>query len=307
MAEEQTSTPAPAPVSLNGPRALFAQAWSLYKTKFKLFAGILLVPLLLGVLSNIINPNYLIYNSWNPFWALAQLVVSVLFILAMVWGQASLIYALSRRNEELGVDEAYGQSKTFFWRYLGVLLLNAFIIVGGFFLFVIPGIYFMFLFIFALFILVAEGERGIMNCLLKSREYVRGRWWGVLGRYLAVAIPALIVFSIINGVAVLIGSDMAWVSLVSALSSLLVVPFLVSYFFLFYENLKAVKGEVSVPADNFNRWIYLIIAAAGYLLFAILLALGVFFTVLGFLLGWLFGNGGLETGDFLNNLPTNSI
>jgi len=54
-------------------------------------------------------------------------------------------------------------------------IILGFLGTGGFLFLIIPGIIFLVWFIFAQFIIFAEDDRG-MNAILKSKEYVRGKW-----------------------------------------------------------------------------------------------------------------------------------
>ncbi|MFH1621421.1 MAG: hypothetical protein ABIB04_05065 [Patescibacteria group bacterium] len=67
---------------------------------------------------------------------------------------------------------------------LWVGFLQFVIILGGFILLIIPGIYLVIVLTFSQMILVSEGVRG-SKALQASRELIKGRWWPVLWRILA--------------------------------------------------------------------------------------------------------------------------
>lgn len=122
------------------------------------------------------------------------------------------------------------RSKVLGFLWLGILF--GIILTGAYFLFLIPGIIFTIWFFFAVFILIAEDVRG-MNALLKSKEYVRGQWWGVFGRLFLVWFLSLLV------------------SLIPMIGQILflfvMAPFAAIYSVLLYEELKASK-----PAMTFS-------------------------------------------------------
>jgi uncharacterized membrane protein len=90
-----------------------------------------------------------------------------------------------------------------------------------------PGVIFAVWFFFAPFVFIDEDVRG-MNALLKSKEYVRGRWFGVCLRLLAIWLIAVLVASI---------------PIVGQVLALFLIPFSFVYTFLLYKDLKALMGN----------------------------------------------------------------
>ncbi len=83
-------------------------------------------------------------------------------------------------------------------------ILAGFFVFLGFVFFVIPGVYLYVAFTVAVPVLLVEGA-GPWRALRRSRQLVRGRWWGTLGvalvGYLLVAIVSVALTGVVVGVA----------------------------------------------------------------------------------------------------------
>jgi hypothetical protein len=107
-------------------------------------------------------------------------------------------------GEEVGWRSSLGFALRRLPAIIGLSILSA-IVVGLATLFcIIPGVYFYVAFAVAVPVLLVEGA-GPARALGRSRELVRGRWWGTLGvtvvGYLLVTIVSLAISGLIVGVA----------------------------------------------------------------------------------------------------------
>ena len=237
---------------LPDPGALLEDTWSIYKSRFWTFVGILLVPTLVVILLIValtfafLNLKSFELALWETiFFAFLGVLLLLIALLAQIWGQLSLIYAVKDREKKIGIIEAYKRAWPKILSYLWISILVGLITLVGFILLIVPGIVFAIWFSFAAFILVVEGTKG-MSALLKSKEYVKGRWWPVLGRILFISIIVGIVSSLIGLIAgqifKLIG--ITWLENVgSSIVSIFIVPFSIIYSFLIYKNLKLLKRK----------------------------------------------------------------
>lgn len=82
-------------------------------------------------------------------------------------------------------DDAIGYK--LFWSMFWISILVGLATLGGFILFVLPGIWLAVKFSMAQLSLIEDGKKGT-EALSASSELVKGRWWGVFGRSLLVAI-----------------------------------------------------------------------------------------------------------------------
>ena len=284
------------PKLLMGTRALLGKTWSVYKEKIWLATGILIVPVALMALVSLVGQSV-----WAP-------VISLIATLVMFLAQGALILLFLNREPGLDIKTAYKNAWSKYWSLLWIAILTAFITVGGFWLFIIPGIIFTIWFMFSMVVLMAEGERG-MKALVKSREYVRDLFWPVLGRYLVIAVLVMVAYAILGTIIVAILSNGVWSAFLVNLIMLFVIPAAVIYQVLLYEDLKAVKGTVEIKEQATTT--YLLIGAAGWVFVVIvaLLATSLVMSALGFILGGGLNNieglpEGFETPEIQINIPS---
>lgn len=259
----ESQTPQQLTGALPGATALLSQAWSLYKQRFVTFLGITIVPTfvfmaLVAMLTSIGSEKGKIFLAEKLAGSsiealLLMLGALVLFLFATTfisqsWGQTSLLFAIKDSSEEIGVWEAYRRGWHKLYSYWWITLLMGFIVLGGFFLFIIPGIIFAVWFSMAMFILIAEDLKG-MNALLKSREYVKGRWGDVLWRLFFVSIFSLILSA--ASTYVFKSLDVPFGEMVgSFVLTILMTPLIMTYLFLLYSNLKDTRVVSFAPTGG---------------------------------------------------------
>ncbi|MFA5001078.1 MAG: hypothetical protein WC531_02495 [Candidatus Paceibacterota bacterium] len=278
---------------------LFKNAWAIYREKFALVVGLLVLPFLLLVVSQ------LLMLTQNGLASALAVLIGLASGVGILWGSASLILALRDRTQKLTIKEAYrlGWTKKL-WSLIWVAILATFIVGGGYWLFLIPGIILTVWLMFAQVLVLVENEKG-MKAIVKSREYTRGYFWPILGRYVLMAIAVTLVYAILMFLVGLVTRQLGGLSfailnsLLGVIVSVLVTPWAVIYLYLVYENLKQIKGGSVVvnSAKKQGIW-YLVIGLVGWILIIIA---WVFFAAI---LVALFG--GLFLGQALSNLANQS-
>lgn len=302
--------------NLPGGTDLLRETWRILRSRYKTFIGIMLIPVLAGIALTIIvviiggglllGATLFIGNlSALPATIIGFILFIVIFFLIstlmQVWSQTALIYAIKDRNENIGVREAYRRGWRKIISYWWIGFLSAFITTGGYLLFIIPGIIFSVWFSLASYILVAENLKG-MNTLLKSREYVRGRWLSVFWRFLFLGLFLFALLLIVGFILMMLGalgvflSGTSFSELITSANfyqssspvkpifsilqyvfgvafSLLVTPFTFIYAFLVYENLRDLKGVFTFTPARRAKFAYL---ATGFFGFAVILGFLVF-------------------------------
>jgi hypothetical protein len=213
---------------------LFTDAWALVKHNMLLYVGILAVPMLLSYAAGLFMPSQNTAVATTAEWMIYMvlMVVSVLASILM-----TIAFTLALDNPSLSVGQAYRSSLRFFWSYLGLSILMSLILIVAFILLVIPGIIVSVWFSFATFVLILEGA-SIKDSLKRSREYVRGRWWGVFGRLIVMTVIAF-VLSAIFGIISSFMPHVALEELVVTLLSLVLMPILIGYIYLMYKDVKS--------------------------------------------------------------------
>ncbi|MEJ2324535.1 MAG: hypothetical protein P8Y77_07065, partial [Nitrospirota bacterium] len=190
-------------------------------------------------------------------------------LIAWGWGYGALVCAVA--DESLGVVDAYRRA----WLRVGsfmwiVFLLYLIIIPGGYFLFLVPGILFTVWFSFGPFVLAKEGEAG-MSALIKSKEYVRGHFWGVFLRFLviwALSIALWVIQQVLRLAALTIP---VVPTLASVALSLVFTPFYMIFLYLVYSDLRRLRGDFAYSAGGGEKAKWLALSILGWLLVPILL------------------------------------
>lgn len=280
--------------SLPGPLKILSQSWAIYKQRIGTFLGITIIPflisiLLLAVFNFISNYNYeewlinrLTDSGSGVYMAGLIIILTVLFTIIIyfiqIWSQVALIYAVKDREERINVIESYrrGWHKIFPFWWLSILM--GFIILGAFLFLIIPGIIFATWFSLAFFILIAEDLKG-MDALLKSKEYVKGKWSQVFGRFLFIGGLLLIIYLIPIIVFNVLKFPLAE-EITQSVVGLFLSPLVIIYGFLIYSNLKLIKGDFSFLPSVKQKATFVIIAIIGILIIPILF-LSIFFSSLG--------------------------
>ena len=281
--------------SLVGPTKLLSNAWRLYKSRWKTFLGIIIVPILLmffifaifavgtlviGILGSLIPQSAIGNMIIFAIGFISLLILFLTIIIIQFWSQAALIFAIKDSAENIGIKESYRRgwrkARSFFW----VSILSGFIIMGGYIFFIIPGIIFSIWFCLALYIVIAEDLKG-MNVLLKSREYIRNYWWPVLWRllfinlfvYLIIAIFVFFIFCIATlcGIKPDLNNFEAMVNLPINIISFILAPLTVIYPFLIYNNLKKIKGDFEFKPSAKARRSFVIVGLLGFIIIPLLL------------------------------------
>jgi hypothetical protein len=208
---------------------LFQDSWAAYTHGIAKYAQIILiglVPLLLAQIAHVVGLDII-----------SGILIFVAAI-AIYFASLSLVYAIA--------DQGVMSTESYFRRgihkaipYLWTEFLGGIIILIGILLLIIPGIMWAVSYSLACYVVLFEGMSG-MTALRQSKSYVKGHWWGVFGRYVALMIP-LAIFSIIIS---LVGDTPSRI-----ISLFTVTPFSMIYAYFMYQDLKAAKS-VHVPPQE---------------------------------------------------------
>jgi len=233
--------------SLIGVFELLKNTWEVYKKRFKVLVGIMVIPAVSPIFFLLV---YLFLSGFHfavPI-AVPIIVAVVMFIFAVlifgvsIWSSLALLFAIKDREENIGIKEsfrrAYGRVSSYLW----VSVLHFFVGLGGFVMLIIPGIIFSIWFFLSTIIFVSEGHKGL-NALLRSKEYVQGRWWKILWRTFCPILFYVIIASFISGI-FSIFTPKEFSQIISSIISILIGSFMVVYLFLLYENLKQTRPKL---------------------------------------------------------------
>ncbi len=236
--------------SLPGVSAIFGQTWNIYKQRLGTFLGIIVIPMLImmvvtaiffvagGSLGIVFLFSKFTAGSIGLFILLALLFFIIISVI-QAWGQVALLYAIKDNSERIGIIESYKRGWHKILSYFWVYLLVSLVVFGGFLLLIVPGILFAVWFSFAIFILVAENLKGV-KALSKSKEYVKGHWWGVFWRFFFIEAVISIIYLIFIPIFSLLKIPFAPI-IGEFIAILFLTPFGMTYLFMIYNNLKALK------------------------------------------------------------------
>lgn len=245
---------------LPGPIALLKEAWTLYVPHWKMYSGILLLPVLLLILAIVPIIGSLaggrllgdaagasIFNWIGGLGLLAMVLIGLpAMLLIQYWGAAALCYTVTRGNEPVSFREAYKNTRKLVFPFLWIGIASSISIVGGFMLLIIPGILYYVWFLFSPFVLFTDGTRG-MNALFTSREYVRGQWWPIFLRVLfLLAASWMVAIALFFALAPFEDGPLrdGLSGALSSIVTLVTTPLAALYIFAMFRHLKSMKGTV---------------------------------------------------------------
>jgi hypothetical protein len=222
---------------------LCAAAWRTYKELFGVLIGIVAGPALLLVVG-------ILMMHHRGVGALLGMLLFAVGIIAFIPASVALVFAVAKKT--VGVKESYKRAMPFFWPALWLGLLAFAITMGGFFMLVIPSIMLGVWLLFSNFALILEGKRGI-RAMSRSREYARGYWWPIFGRYLLLSIIIVGASVVLHLIVAKIGGRVVG-DVENYLFSFMLAPLQLAFIYELYENILRVKPTVaedqSVPTAS---------------------------------------------------------
>jgi len=233
---------------------LLGRAWQIYKERMWTLMAVGVATVVLPILSLAV-PLGLGYVVWQAMPDLKAVIMVVSMLLALVgavwlgnWGMSAFLTAVA--DEQCGIKEAFRQAKPKILAHVWLGVLTGLIVTGAHLLLLIPGVIFAVWFFFAPFVFIEEDVRG-MDALLKSKEYVRGRWFGVCLRLVAIWCVSVLIASI---------------PIAGQVLALFLVPFSFIYTFLLYKDLKALVGDMAFEPARRAKVGVLATGTVGYVL-----------------------------------------
>ena len=128
----------------------------------------------------------------------------VLAMLVLVAPAATALLLASAKGKKMSAMEAFKLGPQYGLRVVGISLLTALAIVGGFFLLLVPGLIFMAWFALSLYVALDE-DKGVVDSMKRSKELVKGRvpeMWGLM--FLVTAAQLLAFIPVLGPIAVAI-------------------------------------------------------------------------------------------------------
>lgn len=238
--ENQNSIQPTVPIvqkELSGFKALFSEAWGIFKQRMGFFITLGIIPSLVVMLGIfIVGGSGFLFALLAPkesssFFILIPLIIIfvIVMVIVQIWSMAAMFYAVKEAKNGISVKEAFRIS----WPKIGSVawlsFLSSIVMMAGFLLLIVPGIIFATWYSFAIFVLINEDIVG-WGAMTKSKEYVQGRWGAVFGRLLGM-----------YALAILVSWIASMIPFAPFILNLFITPIVTIYTFLLYKELKATK------------------------------------------------------------------
>jgi len=279
--------PSVIPAKIDGPITLFSLAWSLFKSNWKIILAIIALP---GVLFAIAQIFFIVDTS------MVSIVVGVLLMIAgaiaSIVSQPAAIDAINKISSPSGqiidLKTEYKIGLGFFWSVLLLSIMQGLISIGAAVFLIIPAIIVGVFLSMYMFTLVIEGKKGF-GSLLESYNLVNGRWFGVFGRLIFMALVFIGIAIIMAGVTAVIqflfdiSTQSMSYSILTIVSnfimSTIVGSLSVTYLYKLYISLKA-NPVPSISTNTFKKFLI------GFMVVGVIVL--VFFIVAGIFFGGLY-------------------
>ncbi len=261
----QTPKQTPPQISnyLPGVKQLFGQAWQIEKDRFKTIGAIMLFPfafLIIGLIVGLIG----IFAKQNLI-AIAVIGIAALFTIVFnICAPIALILAIKYRHEKIGFRQAYTKSIGKAIPLIILSILSGLIALTGLILFIVPAFIFGIWFSMAIYALVSD-DAGIIASLKLSKQYVNGKFFAVLYRFIGFSI-IIFLLSLLIGLIPIVNLFLGIINL------LVLSPLSTIYSYLLYENLKNLNGKPisNQPSKLFVSLILFLLALIAFLLLLVL-------------------------------------
>jgi hypothetical protein len=225
---------------LAGVGDLLEQSAKIYHDHLYLILGILAMILVPVIILSVLIASSVSVGHFSNSIILAMVIIGIAFVFFTAWMEAALVKSIYYIviNKPITIKEAYMGTQKIVLRILAVMGLNFLVVFGGFMLLIIPGIIVSVWFSKSVYVSIVE-DTSAKKSLEKSREYVRGRFWPVVGRALAVAVISMLISVFLAVLLVLImGSGPGYKLAHRVIYYALWTPFHIIYSFLVYWSLK---------------------------------------------------------------------
>jgi hypothetical protein len=255
--------------------SLFSRAWEGFRKRFDTVAKVFLVPVVFIVLGR------MLLSHETPATIALGFLLTIISVIASLAATIALISVFGK-----GTDFAasYRTGFKLFWPSVWIAIMVGLAVFGGFVMLIVPGIMLAIALGLSSFVLVLDGKRGLA-ALAASREYIKGYWWAVFGRMLLVILIYIAALLILYApFQLLFGSYVG--SLVYGILIWIITPFIISYEYEIFENLRRLKPSVAAESEAKMETSFLKVAMVlgiiGWVAFAALIALGIAFAPNGY-------------------------
>ena len=262
-----SSAPA-APIRIGGEISstgdLIKNSLAIYRQIFWKFLGLGLLPILGALpLSFIVVIFFLKLNGASGvspltiilgILCLAGLFLVIYIGLASQAGLIILLRNFSANRMDEKFKQTFQEARTYVGAYFFVSFLAGILVLLWSLLFIIPGIIYGVFYCLAAFALILENHRS-MAALKRSQELIKGYWWAVVLRYLAVGLITLVAFWVLSMPLAAFTKDSiiynGWSFIINIFNFLVGQVYLI-YSYLIFKDLVRIKGGSQEAGPTVN-------------------------------------------------------
>ena len=219
-----------------------------------LFAKILVLPILLMLLV-FAGSVFLFTYLFPPALLVLGFIAIFAFTVLVIWSQLAAVYAVTC-DYAVGARDAFLDTKKMILPYFWISILVSFVVIGGLFLFIGPGIFFAITLSFTIFALVVEGDKGL-DALGKSFWYMKGLWGEVFVRLFVLWIVTMAFSGVFEGILYFVQDETINAALNGVFSfvvGLIVTPFSFAYLYGMYQAISTARDEM--PSQHKRRLLF---------------------------------------------------
>lgn len=225
--------------------AVVREAWELYKAHWRTFVPLaLIVYLILGAIALVLG----LILGW-----LGILISALASIVGTFWLQGALVEAVQDvrdGKQDLSIGEIFSRVRPRLGALIVAGILAGLGIAVGLILLIVPGLYLLTIWSVIVPAIVIEGKSA-GESFGRSRELVSGYGWNVFG-VIIITIAAVIVASIIVGIATFWLPDGVDTFVSDVISNTLVIPFVAVAWTIMYFTLVRLKESAGATATPYE-------------------------------------------------------
>lgn len=249
-------------------------------------------------------------------------VVAVIFLIVTTLigfaFQAATVMVVANYKQKPEAVKSLKQSIPFMLPLFLASIVSGFVLSGGFFLFIIPGIFFSVLFYFVVFEIVLN-NKGVLASFRRSSGIVLANFWGIFGR-VALWVGIVIAISLIPQIAVSSTESSELASLWSIASFF--INIFISWYGISYAVTLYKQAEKAAPEGKHGKLLWPVITAVVGWIVGILVIVGIVYAIINIVVPQIQKMGQAQENlkrieqmqqnenatpeDFLNLFPTGS-
>jgi uncharacterized membrane protein YesL len=233
---------------------IIGTGWKFYKKNFVKFLkplGILILPYILILTLNYSVRMNLLDNA--PILGVSTFIALILFILFDIWMMIYMIKLADKLLKKQKIDQgklfliALKKIPSLIW----IAILNFLIILGGFILFIIPGIFWSMWYSYSAYAnIIEDGNIKGIEALIASKKLVKRRAWDTFGRSLFpvlfveffLYLGAGLIFLILYASGLQVSLAFWIVYIIMMILVFILIPLFYSFQVIVYNNLKETRG-----------------------------------------------------------------